>query len=100
MLKAASSAVAGAVLCLAGAAAALPLTNAWSKQPAGAMAWLHSVLFVDQNRGWAAGSTGTLLHTADGGRNWKPTAASTDDQIRDVFFIDELNGWLVCEVNV
>src|SRR5690349_23720248 len=100
MLKAASSAVAGAVLCLVAAATGLAQTSAWSKQPAATMAWLHSVFFIDQNRGWAAGSKGTLLHTEDGGRNWKPTAASTDDQIRDVFFIDELNGWLVCEVNV
>ena len=29
--------------------------GAWSKQPAGSMAWLHAVFFIDQNRGWAAG---------------------------------------------
>ena len=26
-------------------------------------------------------------------------AASTDDVVRDIFFIDDQNGWLVCEVN-
>ena len=71
----------------------------WAKQPAGTMAWLRSVFFIDQNRGWAAGSKGTLLRTGDGGRTWKATSASTDDIVRDVFFIDEQNGWLVCEVN-
>lgn len=72
----------------------------WAKQPAGTMAWLRSVFFIDQNRGWAAGSKGTLLRTDDGGKTWKPTSSSTDDIVRDVFFIDEQNGWLVCEVNV
>jgi len=64
------------------------------------MAWLHSLFFLDQNRGWAVGSKGTLLQTVDGGNNWKPRGASTNDVVRDIFFIDEKNGWLVCEVNV
>ena len=63
------------------------------------MAWLHAVFFLDQNRGWAVGSKGTLLQTLDGGNTWKPRAASTDDVVRDIFFIDEQNGWMVCEVN-
>jgi len=71
----------------------------WAKQPAGTMAWLHSVFFIDQNRGWAVGSKGTLLQTTDGGHNWKSHGASTDDVVRDIFFTDEKNGWLVCEVN-
>ncbi len=38
-------------------------TGTWVRQPAGTMAWLHSVFFLDQNRGWAVGSKGTLLQT-------------------------------------
>jgi photosystem II stability/assembly factor-like uncharacterized protein len=72
----------------------------WARQPAGTMAWLHAVFFIDQNRGWAVGSKGTVLQTLDGGNTWKPHGASTDDSVRDIFFIDEKNGWLVCEVNV
>ena len=72
----------------------------WARQPAGTMAWLRSVFFLDKNRGWAAGSKGTLLRTDDGGKTWKERGASTRDIVRDVFFIDEQNGWLVCEVNV
>ncbi len=63
------------------------------------MAWLRAVFFLDQNRGWAVGSKGTLLQTTDGGNTWKPRNASTDDVVRDIFFIDERNGWIVCEVN-
>ena len=100
MLKPASKAVLWASLCLSLAASnVVAQSGTWAKQPAGTMAWLHSVFFIDQNRGWAAGSKGTLLRTDDGGRTWKATAASTEDVVRDVFFIDEQNGWLVCEVN-
>ena len=99
MLNAAAKAVFAVALCLVAAAATAFAQDGWAKQPAGTMAWLHSVFFIDQNRGWAAGSKGTLLHTQDGGRTWKATAASTDDVVRDVFFVDEKTGWLVCEVN-
>ena len=75
-------------------------SGTWARQPAGTMAWLRSVFFLDQNRGWLAGSKGTLLQTIDGGTTWKSRSASTDDVVRDVFFIDEKNGWIVCEVNV
>ena len=74
-------------------------SGTWARQRAGTMAWLHSVFFLDQNRGWAVGSKGTVLQTLDGGNTWKPRGASTDDVVRDIFFIDEQNGWLVCEVN-
>ena len=75
-------------------------SGAWARQPAGTMAWLHSVFFLDQNRGWAVGSKGTLLQTLDGGNTWKLRGAYTDDVVRDIFFIDEKNGWMVCEANV
>lgn len=75
-------------------------SGSWMRQKAGTMAWLRSVFFHDQNRGWAAGSKGTLLRTADGGQTWQPHLNVGKDIIRDVFFIDEKTGWLVCEVNV
>jgi len=74
--------------------------GAWIKQRTGSMAWLHSVFFLDQNRGWAIGSKGTLLATIDGGNTWQVKTSLTNDILRDIFFVDENNGWLVCEVNV
>lgn len=71
----------------------------WTRQPTASLAWLHSVFFVDQNRGWAVGSRGSLLSTSDGGRSWQKSKP-TEDSIRDVYFSDELNGWLVCERNI
>src|SRR5882672_5644046 len=72
----------------------------WSKQRTSSLAWLHAVFFVDQNRGWAVGSRGTLLATNDGGQSWEIRSQPTDDAIRDVYFSDEQNGWLVCERNI
>lgn len=103
MFRLASKPVACFVLGLVIASAAVARNSteagAWTRQPAGSMAWLHTVFFIDQNRGWAAGSKGTLLRTEDGGRTWKASASSTDDVVRDIFFVDPQNGWLVCEVN-
>ena len=81
------------------ASPALAQSGTWARQPAGTMAWLRAVFFLDQNRGWAVGSKGTLLQTTDGGNTWKARGASTDDVVRDIFFIDERNGLIVCEVN-
>ena len=74
-------------------------TPGWAKQPAGTMAWLHAVFFLDQNRGWIVGSKGTLLATSDGGKSWQAKIAS-NDVLRDIYFADEQNGWLVCEKNL
>ena len=73
--------------------------GAWTRQHSGSLAWLHSVFFVNQNRGWAVGSRGTLLATNDGGKSWQ-RSSPTEDSIRDLSFSDELNGWLVCERNI
>lgn len=69
----------------------------WVRQPAGTMAWLHAVYFLDQNRGWVAGSGGTLLKTIDGGQTWRRLLPLTKDNLRDVYFADEKTGWLVAE---
>jgi photosystem II stability/assembly factor-like uncharacterized protein len=61
------------------------------------MAWLHSVYFLDQNRGWVAGSNGTLLWTTDGGATWKKLSTLTQDTLHDVYFADEKFGWLIAE---
>jgi photosystem II stability/assembly factor-like uncharacterized protein len=75
-------------------------TGSWSKQRTGSLAWLHSVYFLNQNRGWAIGSKGTILATVDGGLTWQPTPPSSTDVLRDIIFVDQNNGWLVVEVNL
>jgi photosystem II stability/assembly factor-like uncharacterized protein len=72
----------------------------WTKQRSGSFAWLHALYFLDENRGWAAGGKGTLLRTDDGGNLWRTLPRPTDDSIKDVYFADERNGWLVCERSI
>ncbi len=91
------------IICLVlTALVAAPTASAstWARQRAGSLAWLHSVFFLNQNRGWAAGSRGTVLLTTDGGATWQARPQPTSDAIRDIYFLDELNGFLVCERNI
>ncbi|MDX6385468.1 MAG: hypothetical protein QOK48_3041 [Blastocatellia bacterium] len=86
--------------CLLLSAFFLPSANAaasWSRQPTGTMSWLHGIYFLDQNRGWVAGSGGTLLETIDGGQSWRKLNTLTRDNLRDVYFANEKIGWLVAE---
>ena len=75
-------------------------TSAWTRQKTGSLSWLHGVFFVDQNHGWAVGSKGAFLATADGGKFWNIKPRPSDDVLRDIYFSDPLNGWIVCERNI
>ncbi|HEY0050468.1 MAG TPA: YCF48-related protein [Pyrinomonadaceae bacterium] len=72
----------------------------WTKQNSGTFAWLHSVYFLDENKGWIVGSRGTFLSTEDGGSSWKQASRFTEDRVRDVYFTDEQNGWILCERDI
>lgn len=72
----------------------------WVKQESNSLAWFHDVYFLNENRGWIAGSGGTLLTTIDGGKNWKKANDLTADAIREVYFTGEKNGWLLCERDI
>ncbi len=72
----------------------------WTKVNAGTLSWLHSIYFVDENKGWIAGSQGTFLKTIDGGKTWKADKKFTEDNLRDVHFADENHGWILCERDI
>jgi photosystem II stability/assembly factor-like uncharacterized protein len=40
------------------------------------------------------------LLTDDGGKTWQSRPQPTEDIILDIQFLDEKNGWLVCERNI
>ena len=79
----------------------LVASAAWEKQPSGTMAWLHAVHFLDEQRGWVAGTSGTLLMTTNGGQSWNALERRpTEDAIRDIYFSDQQTGWIVCERDI
>jgi photosystem II stability/assembly factor-like uncharacterized protein len=69
----------------------------WRKIESGTLGWLHAVYFLNDNKGWIAGSQGTFLTTEDGGKTWRQAAKFTEDKIRDVYFSDAQTGWILCE---
>ena len=72
----------------------------WSRQRTGTMAWLHALFFLDSQKGWAAGSKGILLSTTNGGESWSARTLPGSDTVRDIYFADQMTGWLVCERNI
>lgn len=61
---------------------------------------LQSIFFIDAQRGWAVRGNGTILSTADGGKNWELQASGTEALLFSVTFIDVQRGWAVGELGV
>lgn len=59
----------------------------------------REVYFVTVDRGWVAGSKGTIIHTRDGGATWTAQMGgdpqSADPPVRLLRFLDETHGWAV-----
>jgi photosystem II stability/assembly factor-like uncharacterized protein len=72
----------------------------WVRHDPGTLAWLRAIYFANQNKGWIGGSKGTFLKTEDGGRTWRQAENFTQDNIRDIYFVDEMTGYLLCERDV
>lgn len=72
----------------------------WTKQKSNTLAWLRAGFFVNEKSGFIGGGNGTFLTTNDGGENWKQAEKFTSDVIRQIYFKDENNGWLLCERDV
>lgn len=72
----------------------------WTKQKSNTLAWLRAGFFVTEKTGFIGGGNGTFLTTGDGGANWKQTEKFTSDAIRQIYFEDENNGWLLCERDI
>lgn len=56
---------------------------------------LNAVHFVDSSYGWAAGFSGTIIHTSNGGVDWIIQDSKTESNIEDIFFIDRNLGWAI-----
>jgi photosystem II stability/assembly factor-like uncharacterized protein len=56
---------------------------------------LRAVHFVDAMHGWAAGDSGAVYATTDGGRGWKPQSLGSDADLNLIYFIDWNRGWML-----
>lgn len=67
----------------------------WVAQVSGTNADLHGVQALSENEAWAYGSNNTLLHTTDGGINWKSVVLpdSTNNSETAVCFLNPQEGF-------
>lgn len=72
----------------------------WQRLRSPSLAWFHAICFTDKQRGWIAGSNGSLLRTTDSGETWQVRPRPTTDDIHDVYFTDADTGWLLCERSI
>jgi photosystem II stability/assembly factor-like uncharacterized protein len=56
---------------------------------------VNAVSFIDERRGWAVGSNGSVFSTTNGGRSWSARSSVTDADLLDVKFFDEREGFAV-----
>ncbi len=71
--------------------------TAWTQVAAPVDALLTSVFFADARNGWAVGHDASILHSADGGRNWKLQNFQPELNLAllDVLFLDAQHGLAV-----
>ena len=71
----------------------LSQTNPWKKLQSPVNSTLRRLTFVDSLTGWAAGESGTIIHTSDGGNNWEVQNSTVQSFITDIFFVNKTFGW-------
>jgi len=64
---------------------------AWTSADAGFMAL--ALRFFDAQNGVAAGESGTIKRTYDGGRTWNAVPSGTQIDLREMFWLDAKRGW-------
>jgi photosystem II stability/assembly factor-like uncharacterized protein len=84
-----------ALLILILAAAAAVGQTGWIINRADEGGDLVAVFFTSEKSGWVAGDGGYLASTVDGGRTWNKQGLATTEDINEIYFRNEENGYLV-----
>ncbi|MEW6066820.1 MAG: YCF48-related protein [Nitrospirota bacterium] len=53
------------------------------------------IFFLSPTMGWVVGSQGIILHTNDGGKNWKQQKSGTKSKLWRVQFVNDKKGWVI-----
>jgi photosystem II stability/assembly factor-like uncharacterized protein len=65
----------------------------WERLNSPTIEHLRSVYFTDSLYGWAAGNSGVIIHTSNGGADWIMQDSKTENNILDIFFLNRHLGW-------
>lgn len=61
---------------------------------------LYATAFISPDEGWTVGAFGSIYHTTDGGRTWRPQRSGTQEQLFGVTFVSREVGWVVGRTGV
>lgn len=67
----------------------------WQSRVSGTTEDLVSVYFAENDKGWIAGDNGFLAHTTNRGATWTKVELGTSENINEIYFRNEKNGYLV-----
>lgn len=70
------------------------LIRTWRYQASTISETLLSVYFIDKEKGWAVGNSGTIISTTDGGDSWISNTSPVSEPITNVFFISSTSGYI------
>ncbi|MEX2345749.1 MAG: YCF48-related protein [Balneolaceae bacterium] len=67
----------------------------WRVQESGVNYLLYDIYFRDEENGWAAGDTSTVLRTSDGGDNWESVNTGSTNNYRGIYFTSPETGFII-----
>ena len=85
----------GSWFAIALLASVVSTQNPWKPAKVEANGDLVAVYFTSPTRGWVAGDKGYLAFTEDGGKTWRKYSLNTTEDINEIYFRNEKNGYLV-----
>ena len=83
------------VLVLCAAVCSISAQAGWTALPAPGNVDLVAVYFTSDRTGWVAGDRGYLGVTNDGGRSWSKVPLNLTEDINEIYFRNESDGYLV-----
>ena len=57
--------------------------------------FLTMYFFISETEGWIVGKEGLVLHTKDGGQNWRPQRTDTRTDLKAIYISSTNSGWMV-----
>jgi photosystem II stability/assembly factor-like uncharacterized protein len=75
--------------------AAATVAQGWKLHPTEVKGDLVAIYFTSPTKGFVAGDGGYLASTTDGGRTWQKRQLNTTEDINEIYFRNEDNGYLV-----